>query len=546
MSGASGTGDSSGGGAPSLGLGGALIDPGPSGGYGANADAPRDPVTCDEALKQRSYVGCDYWPTVVANSVWSIFDFSVVIANGQSTAAEVTVTGPNGVNQHASVGPGSLTKLYLPWVKELKGPDADLCTCTNCDGAIPFSKSVKSPKSAYHLVSSLPVTVYQFNALEYGPAGGPPGKDWSSCPGNQFCEAISGRAGCFSFSNDAALLLPKSAMTGNYRVTGMHGQSGDDVISGHYGINGSFVSITAVEDGTAVKVHVSPHGQVEAGGPIPAAGPNTVVEISLDQGDVAELSSPVGDQYDLSGSLVQADKPVQVIAGMPGTKLPQDQQASDHLEETVVPAETLGKHYFVTVPSGPNGEALGHIVRLYGNADGTHLTYAPTQPAGCPSALNAGDTAECTGIVASDFEVTGDHEFAVGTFMLASAIVDPNAPYLKTRGDPSQSVAVAVEQYRLNYVFLAPDDYDVSYVDVIGPIDAGVTLDGENLGVPFTPISAGFGVARVKLGAGNSGAHLLSARAPVGIEVMGYGIATSYYYPGGLNLGLIAPPPVVK
>jgi len=532
-----------------LGLGGTLSDPG--GGSKSDPDAaapPRDPETCDEAVKQRTYVGCDYWPTVVANSVWSIFDFSVVIANGQSTAAQITVTGPNGVNQRASVAPGSLTKLYLPWVAELKGPDADVCACTDCDGAVPFSKSVKALKSAYHLVSSLPVTVYQFDAHEYRPSGGPPGKDWSSCPGNELCESSASRTGCFSFTNDAALLLPSSAMTGNYRVTGMHGQSGDDIIGGHYAINGSFVSITAVEDGTTVKVLVSKKGQVQAGGPIAAAGANTVLEIPLDQGDVAELSSPRGDQYDLSGSLVQADKPVQVIAGMPGTQLPQGKQASDHLEETVVPAETLGKHYFVTVPSGPNGDAVGHIVRLYGNADATHLTYAPTQPAGCPSSLNAGDTAECTGIVSTDFEVTGDHEFAVGTFMLASALVDPNAPYLKTKGDPSQSAAVAVEQYRLNYVFLAPDDYDVSYVDVIGPIDAEVTLDAQNLGVPFTPISAGYGVARVKLGAGNSGAHVMSASKPVGIQIMGYGIATSYYYPGGLNLGLIAPPPrpVVK
>ena len=409
--------------------------------FDANAAVaiPGDLATCDEAAKQKSYVGCDYWPTVVANSVWSIFDYSVVVANGQSTAAEVTVTGPNGVNQHASVAARSLTKLYLPWVAELKGPDADECACTNCGSAIPFSKSVKALKSAYHLVSSLPVTVYQFNALEYRPAGGPPGKDWSSCPGNQYCEPISGRAGCFSFTNDAALLLPSTAMTGNYRVTGMHGQSADDVISGHYAINGSFVSITAVEDGTTVKVLVSRMGQIQAGGGIPATGPNKVLQISLNQGDVAELSSPRGDQYDLSGSLVQADKPVEVIAGMAGTQLPQDKQAGDHLEETVVPAETLGKHYFVTVPSGPNGNAVGHIVRLYGNADATHLTYAPMQPAGCPSSLNAGDTVECAGIVSADFEVTGDHEFAVGTFLLASTIVDPNAPYLKTRGDPSRA-----------------------------------------------------------------------------------------------------------
>jgi hypothetical protein len=29
----------------------------------------------------------------------------------------------------------------------------------------------------------------------------------------------------------------------------------------------------------------------------------------------------------------------------------------------------------------------------------------------------------------------------------------------------------------------------------------------------------------------------------VGIQVLGYGLYTSYQYPGGLNLEIIAPPP---
>ena len=40
-----------------------------------------DPSTCAEAAQAHTYVGCDYWPTVVANQVWSIFDFAVVVAN---------------------------------------------------------------------------------------------------------------------------------------------------------------------------------------------------------------------------------------------------------------------------------------------------------------------------------------------------------------------------------------------------------------------------------------------------------------------------------
>jgi hypothetical protein len=51
-------------------------------------------------------------------------------------------------------------------------------------------------------------------------------------------------------------------------------------------------------------------------------------------------------------------------------------------------------------------------------------------------------------------------------------------------------------------------------------------------------------VWREKLGPGVSGAHVLTATKPVGIQVMGYGSYTSYQYPGGLDLAAIAPPPV--
>src|SRR5579859_4833278 len=90
----------------------------------------------------------------------------------------------------------------------------------------------------------------------------------------------------------------------------------------------------------------------------------------------------------------------------------------------VFPAETLGKRYFVTRPTGPAGIPVGHVVRLYGNVDATGLTYVPAAPAGCPSSLSAGQVADC-GVVTSDFEVTGDHEFLVGSFMQGGSIVDP-------------------------------------------------------------------------------------------------------------------------
>src|SRR5689334_9411171 len=66
---------------------------GATGGSGGGGSMGGDPVTCADATAQKSYVGCDYWPTVTANPVWNEFDFAVVIANTGSMNASVTVTG---------------------------------------------------------------------------------------------------------------------------------------------------------------------------------------------------------------------------------------------------------------------------------------------------------------------------------------------------------------------------------------------------------------------------------------------------------------------
>src|SRR5262245_33162243 len=33
--------------------------------------------SCEDAAKEKSYVGCDFWPTVTPNVVWDLFDYAV-------------------------------------------------------------------------------------------------------------------------------------------------------------------------------------------------------------------------------------------------------------------------------------------------------------------------------------------------------------------------------------------------------------------------------------------------------------------------------------
>jgi hypothetical protein len=487
-------------------------------------------TTCDQAAAAKAYVGCDFWPTPVANAVWSIFDFAAVVANTSATAVDVTVTGPNGFNKSFSVAPNALEKVYLPWVTALKGGDADSC------GAPPMiTSSVLARGGAYHLVTSKPVTVYQFNALEYKGQGGPAGKNWSSCPGNQICPDNFGPVGCFSFSNDASLLLPSTAMTGNYRVIGSNSAA----------FSPGYMAITATADNTTVDVKLGTKGNILAGSGIAAKSAGSTSTYTLSKGDVLELYTSMSASADMSGSVITASAPVQVLSGVPCITVPAGTPACDHIEESVFPAETLGKDYIVTVPTGPYGTPVGHVVRLVGNVDGTTLSYSTNRPTGAPTTLNAGQVVDL-GRVNKDFRITGDKAFGVVSLQLGADIVDPTA-LDQAKGDPSMSFPTAVEQYRDSYIFLAPTDYDVNIVDVIFPpeAEASIRLDGAGVsGAALDIPGSSYKIKRLRMGAGNNGAHTLTADKPVGIQVLGYGSYTSYQYPGGLNLKRIAPPPI--
>jgi hypothetical protein len=522
------------------------------------AGETRDPVDCNEAKATKSYVGCDYWPTVNANTVWSIFDFAVVVSNTGKTPSDIQVTGPNGFMRQVQVPAGELRKIFLPWVPSLKGADQ-----SECANAGPMTASVSAPNSAYHLVSSTPVIVAQFSALQYRPIGGESagdggaGKDWSACPGNRpnrdcgndpFGFPITPPP-CFSYSNDASLLLPSTAMTTNYRVAGFKGWS----LPGSFipprpkaDVMGTHVAITATENDTVATVRLSGTGKVLAGGVgIPATNGGGTLTLNLAKaGDVAELVTEKGDAFDISGSLITSTKPVQVIVGMPCVNVPADKGACDHIEESVMPAETLGKRYLINAPTGPKGQPVKHWVRFVGNRDATTLTYAPSKPAKCPATLQAGQVVDCE-LVAESFDVQGSQEFAVVSLLVGSS--ELGAATELNRGDPSLTTYAAVEQFRTKYLFLAPDDYDVTYADIVGEQDAAPQVDG--VAVPasaYSPVANGLGVFRVKLGPGKGGGHTLEAARPVGLQVVGYGANTSYQYPGGLNLKLISIPPVPK
>ena len=530
------------------GNGSLMVDPNSNNNANGGGDN-NNPAGCAEAAANRTYIGCDFWPTVTYNPVYKEFSFAVVVANGGAVDAQVKVQRLGADVATAMVPAGGLATIKLPWVPELKGDEFDH---TDLNAGARRKPSVLAVGGAYHLTSSLPVTAWQFNPLDYQmPA--------ASCPG-----LPSGATNCLSVSNDASLLLPSTAMTGRYRLFGRSArlEGGQEPLTSS---QGGF-AITATVDNTVVKIQLTAQRKAEvgtgakigaaslaAGVGVAAAMPGDTVSYTMNAGDVLELMGTWGNfepepHGDLSGSVLNADKPVQVIALNPIlTCVPTAADGNpDHIEETVLPAEAIGNSYIVAPPTGPDLRVPGHMVRFFGNVDGTTLTYTSgPAPAGAPLKLDAGEVVEI-GPVMDAFVVNADQPFAIASIMLGGTKQDPGG----TRGDPSLTMEVTPQQFRKQYTFLAPTSYLENYADILLPAGASAQLDGKPLTGASTPVgTSGWSVVREKLTAGDkNGAHRLEGTAKVGLQVLGFGLATSYCYPGGLDLELIsvAPEIVVK
>ena len=469
---------------------------------------------CATAAADQSYIGCDYYPTVTLNPVWSGFTFAAAVANAGDQVASITVTqGASSILQ-TTIMPQSLQAIALPWVPALKGGDVDACQNTPDPGVTRIVT-----QGAYRLRSTGPVSVYQLSPLEYQlspvPAGCPVA---DQCPGGIGSE-------CLSYSNDASLLLPVTALTGDYTALTWASTPTDAAL----------IAVTATQDDTVVQL--TPQGQFAAGAGIDAMGGGTV---TLSQGDVLELvathDTTSGYGSDLSGTHVHASHPVQVIAGHSCANIPTAATGyCDHLEQSMFPDEVLGMDYLVTFPRAEVGNSP-HEIRIAASLPTTHVHFDPALMA--DSVLAPGTPLTLTNVT-EDVRITSDQPILIAQYMPGStSLPDPVGS-----GDPSLSMAIPTLQFRDNYIFIASHTYFVNFVNVIAPAGATVTLDGAPIdSSEFSPIGAsGYAVARHQLSMTDN--HSITAPQPFGIVVYGYGEQTSYMYPGGLDVRALNPTP---
>jgi hypothetical protein len=487
---------------------------------------------CTQAQGRRSYVGCSYWPTVTSNSqVSSDFSFAVVVANTYEEPAQITVsTASNPSVAKATVPGGSVATITLPWVKNLKGVYGE-------------EKSVLEPNGAYHLVSSLPVTVYQFNALDYV-------LNHDCTDGSD--TKIDGK--CYSYSNDASLLLPDHALEKEYVVVSRPTLAtiyetlfGTSLIT-----SPGFFTVTAPKPGDT-KVTVTFSANTQAGvGSLVAYSKGQTVDFTIPYGGVLQILSrmptstctpttsdatykycDMSSDSDLTATVIKADKEIAVFGGHNCAFVPYAKWACDHLEEQIFPVKTWGKHYFATHPSSSGTDPA--IYRVISADNGNQITFNPADVQKAPVVLDEGKFTDIT--TTKDVEITGTGRLLVVQYMVGQNYSNLN-PGEGAPGDPAMSLAVAVEQYRTDYRFLAPKSYEQNFVNVIAPSSASISLDDAFVAESkFTAIgTTSFKSAKLAI---TGGSHRIHSTVAFGITVYGVGAYTSYMYPGGLDLKIL-------
>ena len=494
---------------------------------------------CADAERSASNVGCEYWPSPLANTTElssTAFDFRVVVANPSPTPASVTITRGATTVTTATIAPGDSQAIVLPWV-------------TGQSFAIAEGSwnSLVVADGAYRLRSDTPVIATQFNPFEY--------TDGS----------------VFSYTNDASLLLPAHALTGRYvgaswlplsRRTGTVDWTGSNYSSIRYP---GYLAIVGVSP-TPTTVTLVAGGEIAAdvGGRIAHTARGGTLTFTINRGEVAHVTAapppecvagrpgfnhteqcetiPIFGQTcdmfdtcgetgnDLTGTRITASGPIEVFGGHTCAYVPYSAQACDHLEEQLPPVETWGSDY-VGAPLGDGGIAGQNIVRVIAAFDGTAVTVDPPQGGVGGGTLAAGEYLEFT--ATAPFHVTGTHAVMVAQYMVGQNTTTPAA----ARGDPALTLLIPAEQYRSDYTFILPTSYNAgtngqNHLMITRPPGLAITLDGNPVTASFQAIG-GREIGVVLL---DGGTHHISAAMPFGLIAYGLGSYTSYATPAGLDL----------
>ena len=260
---------------------------------------------------------------------------------------------------------------------------------------------------------------------------------------------------------------------------------------------------------------------------VQATQDNTKVTFSLKTGETVVQTLNAGQTYmvarsqELTGSMVESDKPIAVLSGNACTNVPSSAVACDHIVEQMPSIASLSKEYYVapTPRTGVNGD----VVRIVAAENGTVVTVN-----GVPQGtLNAGEFKEIR--ITTGSNVVADKPVLVAQYLVGQGAAGTNT-------DPAMTIIPGKDQWLKNYVFATPSGTAAFPTDYMSIIIPGTALGSLKFnGVPVSPACVMFGLlchANIDVST-QTGPLTVSADELFQLLLSGYDNYDSYFTYGG-------------
>jgi hypothetical protein len=316
-----------------------------------------------------------------------------------------------------------------------------------------------------------------------------------------------------SDSTDGFLALPAQALGTEYIALCYSGRNYDTAYMN------SELAVAASQDNTQVHINC----------PVNPGSRPAPYDITLNAGQVYQLSDISSPQMDLTGTIITSDKPVAVFGGHRCAKIPTDAYtAADYVIEQMPPLNTWGKEYLTMPLLGRSG---GDTFRIIAENDGTSVTVNATPVA----LLNQGQGVQ---FLSNEFnDIVADKPILVAQF--ANGLDFDN-----TTGDPSMMLITPPEQFITSSAIVVPS-FSAStgdYITIIGPAAAAGNIALDGLNIPTASFAAigtsGYSGTRTAVTAGR---HTVTSTYAFGIWVYGFMDYDAYSYQGGMGAFLFTP-----
>ncbi|WP_199555867.1 autotransporter domain-containing protein [Sandaracinobacteroides hominis] len=277
------------------------------------------------------------------------------------------------------------------------------------------------------------------------------------------------------------------------------------VVAGYQNIYPDQMSVQATQDNTTVTF--KPKGGAE-------------FNVTLNAGQTYMYDASL----QLTGSMIDSDKPIAVFSGNQCTNVPTGVGACDHIVEQMPSVDQLSTTYLVA--QTPRTGTLGNVMRIVATEDATDVKLNGTTVA----TLNAGEFYE--GRVSGGLQVDASKKVLVAQYLIGQGQANANT-------DPAMTIVPGADQWLSSYVFATPSgvaDFPTDFVSIIIETSSLPTLTIDGTVADATLFNA-LGSTIYSYGnidvSGTTGPFTISAETKFQLLLSGFDSYDSYFTFGG-------------